>query len=78
MSNEMPENLNESFDMLPIEAVDNFEVGDSILIKAESKDGQEIIESFDSLEGAKNFILTDPRYKPETLNIELVKDSTEE
>jgi hypothetical protein len=72
MSHEMPEDLNESFDMLPTEVVDNFEEGDSILIEAESKDDQEIKESFDNLEGAKNFVLTDPRYKPETLKIELV------
>lgn len=64
--------------MLPVEVVDNFEEGDNISIKAESKDGQEIMESFDSLEKARNFILTDPRYNPETLKIELIKDNTKE
>ena len=78
MNYEMPENLKESFDMLPIEVVDNFEEGDSILIEAEAKDDQEIKESFNNLEGAKNFILTDPRYRPETLKIELIKNRFEE
>lgn len=76
MSFENP-SMNESFDMLPIEIVDNFEDGDSILIQATSKDEQEIVEQFDTLEEAKNFILTDNRYKPETLNIELIKEGIE-
>ena len=74
MNHEMPENLKESFDMLPLEVVDNFEEGDSVLIKAMSKDDQEIIESFDNLEGVKNFILTNNRYNSETLKIELIKN----
>lgn len=69
--------INESFDMLPIEVVDDFREGDNILIKASSKDGQEIIEQFDSLEKAKNFVLTDNRYSPETLTIELIKEGIE-
>ncbi len=73
----MPKN-NEDFKMLPLEVVENFEEGDSILIKAESKNDKEIIESFSSLEGAKNFILTDARYKLESLNIELVKNKIED
>lgn len=72
------QSMNESFDMLPIEVIDGFEEGDSILIETESKDGQEIKESFDSLENARNFILTDNRYNPEILKIKLIKANEKE
>ena len=63
-------------EMLPENVVEGFEEGDTILIEAETKDGEEFGKNYHSLEDVRNFLAGNPDYeicKPETIKIELVK-----
>ncbi len=60
-------------EMLPDDVVNDFVEGDSILVEAETKDGEDVKEVFYNLEDAKKFFSNDTVCKPETFKIELIK-----